>query len=809
MAEIIINEVSQNYSYNIGTNSYATVALPITACWGPGLEANVPSEITEDKIEALTWNRFPATQAGLEAFVATYRGAASLYRTAKDYSYQMAMSLLSAGYDVLVCRMAPGAKAQGTLHVGNANFAITAKYTGTFGNNLKVVAFQKELITGSKKYYYNIIIYVVDPSGTQTALENLSFVLDEMLTTDNIPYIDDLQSKYIDIVQMSDTSDNEDVVTLAGGVDYNTDTDSALIDSINWYNYRYARAYPEETLAVADVLLTHNHNGTYGEDGYTYNGFLVTAKTPGDMYTTTVTLNASGLVTEGDDTLGFEFSVQRTNIDKNKNIYDKVYHFYVDNGDTHDNKYKYLPAEGGLEWATDTFYGRTGGEAPYTYTLLTEKPESWNSSAYYIVQTTYVPLSTISDSFVGIEFVGDAPLTNASTILTASLDATGKVVTMEDPGLTKVLDPGTEITNPSYLTSEYGIKLYGLEADAVTASILYKQTLYSLAFAAYDILTDKLTYNPQRYISPGWDDQDLAELGGDKIQFEAAPILSALHIKLLYIAYFGRCGTAFIDVPKSLPRRFVYNEVDANNPGYAQKLARYEPENSTFDINVPLYVSHSALFAPWGQYTYVGTTKQAVASPSFLALLMQRAMILNQSLQYEWCLPTNRRHNLRLGKFDYNIPAHLLKEWQKLSGVGVNCLTSLPDLGNTIWGNSTLFEVPPATYQALANLSTRFLVNAVEDIVYRCGIAITFQYNNGQAYDKFYAGVTPLLDTMKNVGAIENYYVTMSADINGLDQVNANTVIGKIYLVVNGVINDIIVDLVALPPQTDLSQFAQ
>ena len=60
---------------------------------------------------------------------------------------------------------------------------------------------------------------------------------------------------------------------------------------------------------------------------------------------------------------------------------------------------------------------------------------------------------------------------------------------------------------------------------------------------------------------------------------------------------------------------------------------------------------------------------------------------------------------------------------------------------------------------------------------------------------------------MKNVGAIAGYYVKMAADINGLDQVNANTVIGKVYLVINGVVNDIVVDLIALPPGTDLNQF--
>ena len=58
---------------------------------------------------------------------------------------------------------------------------------------------------------------------------------------------------------------------------------------------------------------------------------------------------------------------------------------------------------------------------------------------------------------------------------------------------------------------------------------------------------------------------------------------------------------------------------------------------------------------------------------------------------------------------------------------------------------------------------------------------------------------------MKNVGAIEGYAVKMSADINGLDQVNANSVIGKVYLIVNGVVNNISVDLIALPPGADLS----
>ena len=273
-------------------------------------------------------------------------------------------------------------------------------------------------------------------------------------------------------------------------------------------------------------------------------------------------------------------------------------------------------------------------------------------------------------------------------------------------------------------------------------------------------------------------------------------------------AFYSRCATALLDIPKSLLRSGVYNEsTKSGEEGYAQLLARYTPSNAITDVNGSLFATHSALFAPWGQYTYVGTSKQSTASPAFLNLMIQRAMILNQSLQYEWALPTSRKHTLRVGKMDYTVPKKLMDEWQKLEGVGVNIITRIPDLGLTCWGNSTLYEVPPATYQALANLSTRYLVNAVENVAYKCGIAITYTYNNSQAYNSFYAGVTPILDTMKNVGAIEGYYVRMSADIDGLDQVNANSVIGKIYLLVNGVVNDITVDLIALPPSADLDQY--
>lgn len=616
MAQIVINEISQNYTYNIGTHSYCTVALPITASWGPAyVDPNSAGVSKETVLENTVWQKFPATPAGLESFVATYRGPAANHRIAKDYSYQMAMTLLTAGHDVLVCRLCPGTHAEATLTDTKTSGTLTlkAKYPGTFGNSLMVT-----LNKVPNKEYWNLITYVVDASGVRTAVENLIFAFDLDNTSDSIMHIKEVESNFF-------------IFIVSGGL---------------------------------------NEDSDFGDLS---NGVRI--------------------------------------------------------GDSEDTK--------GTDRAADS------------------------------------DAATMMDEAIAL--------------------ATARYATVSETG------------GKDYIAALNAVKNANVDT-ATAATIRYNEWLYTNALDVYDLLKDKLAYSPNRVISPGWDDQNITEIDGSTVQ--RLGCVSPLHIKLMDIGYYSRCATALIDIPKCLPRAAIYNDsTDPAVQGYAQMLARHVPSNAAMDVNGVLYHTHSALFAPWGQYTFVGTSKQNPASPSFQALMLQRAMILNQPTRYEWAMPTNRSHNLSLGKLDYTIPQKLLDIWQKQEGVGVNVITNIPDIGVGLWGNSTLFEVPPATYQALANLSSRYLMNAVKNVVYKIGIAITFQYNNNEAYSRFYAGVTPLLDTMKNSGAIEGYYVKMSSDINGLDQVNANTVVGKVYLVINGVINDIVVDLIALPPGTDLTQF--
>ena len=204
MAKITINEISKNYSFATSTNTFATVALPITASWGPGYfdpdtiinecqeldpTRDWDAENHSDMLGMTAWRRFPATQAGLESFISTYRGPVANYRLANDYSYHMALTLLGAGYDVLVCRISPGAKSSAKFVLKDQTAAqqaknfvsIKAKYPGVFGNNLRVefrnVGYMYNTSAGNKwSYYWNMIVSIVDVSGVKSAVENKTFV---------------------------------------------------------------------------------------------------------------------------------------------------------------------------------------------------------------------------------------------------------------------------------------------------------------------------------------------------------------------------------------------------------------------------------------------------------------------------------------------------------------------------------------------------------------------------------------------------------------------------------------------------------
>ena len=606
MAEIIINEISRNYTYSTGTISFCSVALPITASWGPAFEdpASLGIGLSEE-LEGTVFTHYPATEEGLEAFTSAYRGPSANYRAAKDYSYQIATTLLTSGYDVDICRVCSGSHASGKINatIGAGETATSgsvtfkAKYPGSFGNNI-VAAIKKV----NNRNYWNLLTYIVDSAGSKVAVENITFVFDLNDSTDTIFHVSEIQSNFL-------------------------------------------------------------------------------------------TLVVDGIETDADVVFDAES----------------------------------VPLTGGSDRMEDGTAAEMMDEA--------------------------IQLATIRYNFNG------------------STDGTEYIATL------------TSIKNSNPSVSK-------------AATIRYMEWNYNAAYYVLEILTDKLAYASKRLIMPGWDDQNYWFLTGETVK--RMPSLSPLHARMADVSALARCMTALLDLPKSLERSGVWiDSTDTRVEGYAQKVSRYvSPNVSTTD---GLFSTHFALVGPWCSYKYAGTARNYIAPPGFITLMIQLAMVKNQSLQYEWIQPEKRTHNLVIGNPDYVVPRALLDNWQSIEGISLNVLTNIPDMGVTLWGNSTCFDVPLASYNVLQNLSSRYLINAIKDVAFRAGISITFQYNNNEAYSQFYAAVSPLLDTMLAAKAITKYTITMTKDINGLDSVNANSVVGQIAVWVEGIINNITIDLVAIP----------
>lgn len=979
MADIVINEISQNYSYVIGDSSYCCVALPITASWGPaytGMSSNA-DDADDSVLENTVWTRFKANSQGLEAFVSTYRGPAANYRLSQDYSYQMAVSLLTAGYDVLVCRLCPGSKADSMLHrsytgkitagwfnqidqaTGTLKLPIredasattelaTTPFTVNSDHPVTVTStnpsFKSTPITSTTSYVSlnsDTGTYALkDTADTATSHE---LVLEHAGTdvhkpdsgTSRIVFLDvtDIDALHSAIPDLGATSPDFTVTSaptkveyydptaqtedarwkrLATGQDFNPvsgkleialTSESSIVPASYvdgaklrvtfpvsykaaledaWHFVYHVKgsgasiASAWESAGITDnVELTYVGDKTATTIDGTGGKLIVKAKYPGTfgncLQCTLRRMSTAGLdywnfIVYVVDTSGVRLAVENLNF-----VFDishstdsilfieEVESQFVDIiAENLSENSRFTGSASRPQSPNDklTLVFSTGTDKDDTKTV----EESLNSAmrlAATRFNTTLVESKSGSQSFVGTEAApiqhsksfeitqlptGSIEISNvisciyheegasrdkvlvadtdytvdlATKTITISSDSTNvPAVGVPDSTLTVAFacpDFSSSVEYVDILCTNYNSAKNGTGnvLDATTASTWnYLEWLFTNSLDIYGLLNDRLAYNPNRVISPGWDDQNFLRLTGDDTWPTNITTPSPLHLKLMEAAYYSRCATAYIDLPKSIAKKYVSN--DSQNTaiqGYAQLLARQEYPDTD-----GLFTTHSALFGPWGTYRYVGMPRQSTASPSFLALLIQRSMILNQSLQYEWIQPSSRKNRVNIGKMDYTVSKKYLDIWQPDpdtdGGVGVNAIANIPDLGLSIWGDSTLYENPPATYQALRNLSTRLLVNAIKNVVYKVGISITFQYTNQSAFSSFYVGVTPILDSMKNAGAIGDYKVVIGNDFDAVGMVKANSAVGKIYITPNGTIQHITVDLIALPPQTDLSNYS-
>lgn len=733
MAKIVVNEYSQSYTYNTGTGSYCEVALPIASCWGP-CNAFAASSDYDVNTAVDMWNHFDGTAAGLQEFVRTYGGPIANYRTYNDYSYYKALSLLSAGYDVLVQRISFGSNAS----LSNSTAVISAKYPGSFGNRISVQ------IKSESTYFY-IIVYV-----DKSAVENIRFARDESVATEDIPIYTDIESNYITMSGGSDFTVMESSEQLTGGQDCAFGS-QLTGDLESLYGVPEKDAVEIFTPQISSAVLNvpgRFPTGVPSQPSPNVIGELMTA----------AHVDAGG---QSADFIGIG------------NVPAAAQYAYA-------SRVKEFVNNNINDYAIGSW-----GMQALSADEPTLKANSGVATAKGLGEVT-ITLNKSPESPGGVPTV-DVNFTDRTVKTTVGGVASSVGSINDDNSITFLSEFITSQNINGYTGSTSFIALKHEANAAGLNKLFFDQFMSRFACVAYGQLADKLAHSPNRIIYP-WDDLRISDMSDTASLIPTE--LSPTSVVMANVAADSRCATAYLDVPKDMKVSDIKSYAEA----FSTKLGS----------SSSLLATNSAMFCPWGKYNYVTMSSSAEASPSFLTLLIQRSMIQNQSLQYEWMLPSSRTNSVRMSDMQYAPTTAYLNLWQAGSGASVNAIAKIPGLGTTLYGNSTLYDLPVATYQALSNLSTRLLFNAIKNRIFECGMAITFTYNNNDAYSAFYAGVTPLLDSMKNAGAIDGYRVQMSQDIDSFGTVNANSVVGKITLQVNGVINDITIDLVAIPSSQPL-----
>lgn len=424
--------------------------------------------------------------------------------------------------------------------------------------------------------------------------------------------------------------------------------------------------------------------------------------------------------------------------------------------------------------------------------LITELQSNYIDAPTFYTGGTIADLTPISASAVnwtGVVF----PMTLAMSAQSGS-DYTNRTISGEAITAAAITNlVSNRVGAGSYLTY-----ITSLASDNTQLIRLYnEQILYSQFEACLEELTDPISYDWDAIFSAIADDQYIPRSYIDSLPTPTAVTynVTSLVKKMVQVAATSKCGTAFIGTPFNCTRSAAIAYKDALN---AAIIRQYSKEYTTF----------AELVGPWCKSTLPIAGQNTWITPELAHLLL----IINApgigGINKWWMVPAGMTSTGVAHTPEYKIKKAFLDQIQNHDeGVCLNPLMEVPGKGFTCFGNSTLWNKPLGTYNALQNLSTRLLCNRVKQRIWDVALQILFKYNNENAYSHFYAGLSPLLDEMRAVGALTGneynplgYQIIMNPDIINLDRINANTVIGKVYLAVTGVIDTVNVDLFLLPP---------
>jgi hypothetical protein len=871
MPRINIYEHSETYSFQVRSNNYATVALPIAAIWGPTF-------LEGDEDANPDWVHFPAGYRGTTDFVQTFRGA-NTYLGSREKSYEYCLKLLAAGYDILVKRVdGLGDKARYEAFImptGSTVEAVAAHSVMTLqpddisspippektpyhfldpiiGEDSSKITWVEDGITGNLSLAASGVVWdaekqqYVKGSRNQFLIEATAANKDQYIVAFQKPIVTTSTMTTDTKISIGRLSTIGKQVEAQGTMDvivYNKTTKEALekrkislkevycsfgastvtgasrkATTVSWtipdFNYIKIKSLPlllqlkqstsannfwssnSEDAALGYITLRVGDDATDGSSttltatNYILGGGVMSVRIPTNADTLKVTAKYPG-------SFGNNLKIRIRCSLNAKGYKIGTVEVFDNNGHTqHPNDI--VPTDQLLEIVSVAFDAEAATDNQPLITEATfaniETPMFYATLNSVSVEPSEYPVGmTVFSLYAGTDY--------ALSCVTGAHE--GQTPTATD--VVAIVSERFDNSGSSYIN--YIDKIAKAYAATDTDSLirLYnQQMLYHNFEQCLPELTDPLNYDWDAVFCGIADDQYipksfLAANPAFPMDFEVTSIMT----KMVEVAASSKCGVAIIGTPFGMPRG-IQTGVGSN----AVRTGALKFKDDLSSAVGTVYSTFGEVVGPWCRTTLALSGSNAWICPELAHLLLIINSAGTGGINKWWMVPAGMLGTGVVHSPEYKIKKAYLDLIQDHDeGVCLNPLMEVPGKGFTCFGNSTLWDKPLGTYNALQNLSTRLLTNRVKQRIWDTALQILFKYNNEDAYSHFYAGLSPLLDEMRSVGALTGndynpwgYRIIMNPDIINLDRINANTVIGKVELAVTGVIDTVDVDLFLLPP---------
>ena len=391
-----------------------------------------------------------------------------------------------------------------------------------------------------------------------------------------------------------------------------------------------------------------------------------------------------------------------------------------------------------------TYFGDTPAIATtvaYNYGSHTIKANSEDISYWYAYELLNAGISVYYEPIVA----DTAELSANKTELTAEKDQ----LDLKIKELKKILTTGTVDVNPNAAKEKEALEKRKAEIDVELSLITAEEALSPVEYFykhlgdALDEITDMGEYSI-KYITTG---------GYPVFTAYSEELNNPLAVKLIGTAKKRGDAVAIIDHGDNgdLPlgansTKSIYNAVSRTNWG---------EDICTF----------GTIFTPWATYSCPGAEKK-ISFPASFAYLLCLAKAIKTSPNYLAMAGITRGQVPYIQKLDVKKPLtnFIAEDYQPRYGdathrVSMNAITEIKPYGLTLWGNRTLEEISDKGTTAMAMLNTRNMVSDIKKVAYSTAKKLMFEQDGIVLWNRFTAGISPLLEQLKLGRGISNYAI--------------------------------------------------